>query len=145
MSTRENSWSVHQSYLAIPLRQSSSSKQEARAKGMINLALQSTWRKILPYGTSGFTSPTKEGVLRIFIALKNPSPRPGLNPQTLGLTASTVTRPKGRGFKPGQGDAFLKAIKIRSTPSFGWEVKPKATRGKILRHVKDLLKSHEDG
>jgi hypothetical protein len=28
-------------------------------------------------------------VLRIFISLKNPSPRPGLNPRTLGLTTST--------------------------------------------------------
>jgi hypothetical protein len=28
--------------------------------------------------------------------------------------------PKGRGFKPGRGDEFLRAIKIRSTPSFGW-------------------------
>jgi hypothetical protein len=31
--------------------------------------------------------------------------------------------PKGRGFKPGRGDGFLRALKIRSTPSFGWEVK----------------------
>jgi hypothetical protein len=28
-----------------------------------------------------------------------------------------ATGPKGRGFKPGQGDVFLRAIKIRSTPS----------------------------
>jgi hypothetical protein len=34
-----------------------------------------------------------------------------------------ATGTKGRGFKPGQGDGFLRAIKIRSTPSFGWEVK----------------------
>jgi hypothetical protein len=27
------------------------------------------------------------------------------------------------GFVPGQGDGFLRAIKIRSTPSFGWEIK----------------------
>jgi hypothetical protein len=33
--------------------------------------------------------------------------------------------PKGRGFEPGPDDGFLRAIKIRSTPSFGWEVKPK--------------------
>jgi hypothetical protein len=32
---------------------------------------------------------------------------------------------KVHGFKPGQGDGFLRAIKIRSTPSFGREVKPK--------------------
>jgi hypothetical protein len=30
---------------------------------------------------SGFTSHPKEGVLRAFIAIKNPSPRPGLNPR----------------------------------------------------------------
>jgi hypothetical protein len=28
-----------------------------------------------------------------------------------------VTEPKGCGFEPGQGDGFLRAIKIRSTPS----------------------------
>jgi hypothetical protein len=47
-----------------------------------------------------------------------------------------VTGPKGRGFKSGRGDGFLRAIKIRSTPSFGWEVKPEAPCRKILRHVK---------
>jgi hypothetical protein len=35
-----------------------------------------------------------------------------------------ATGPKGRGFKPRRGDGFLRAIKVRSTPSFGWEVKP---------------------
>jgi len=39
----------------------------------------------------------------------------------------------------------FKGIKIRSTPSFGWEVKPEVPCRKILRHVKDLLKSHGDG
>jgi hypothetical protein len=39
----------------------------------------------------GFTSHPKEGVLRILIALKNPSPRPGLNTRTLGPMASTLT------------------------------------------------------
>jgi hypothetical protein len=38
---------------------------------------------------------------------------------------------KGHGFKPSQGDGILRAIKIRSTPSFGWEVKP---------HDKDQLR-----
>jgi hypothetical protein len=33
----------------------------------------------------------KEGVLRIFIALKNPSPWPGSSPQPLGTVASTLT------------------------------------------------------
>jgi hypothetical protein len=33
----------------------------------------------------------EEGVLRIFIALKNPSPWPGSNPRPLGPVASTLT------------------------------------------------------
>jgi hypothetical protein len=44
--------------------------------------------------------------------------------------------PKGGVFKPGRGDGFLRAIKIRSTPSFGWEVRPEAPCRKILRRVK---------
>jgi hypothetical protein len=49
-----------------------------------------------------------------------------------------ATRPKDRGFKPGRGDGFLRAIKILITPSsFGWEVKPEVQFRKILRHVKD--------
>jgi hypothetical protein len=55
-----------------------------------------------------------------------------------------ATGPKGCRFKPGQGDGFLRVIKIRSTPSFGWEVKPEVPCRKILWHVKDLLKSHGD-
>jgi hypothetical protein len=47
-----------------------------------------------------------------------------------------ATGPKGRGFKPGPGDGFLSAIKIRSTPSFGWDVKPEIQCRKILRYVK---------
>jgi hypothetical protein len=31
------------------------------------------------------------------------------------------------GFESGQGDGFLTTIKIRITPSFGWEVKPGIT------------------
>jgi hypothetical protein len=34
--------------------------------------------------------------------------------------------PNVRGFKLGCGDGFLQALKIRSTPSFGGEVKPSA-------------------
>jgi hypothetical protein len=62
-----------------------------------------------------------------------------------GVVVSVLaTRPKYREFEPGKGDGFLRAIKIRSTPSFGWEVKPEVPCRKILRHVKDLLKSHGD-
>jgi hypothetical protein len=46
----------------------------------------------------------------------------------------------GRGFKPGRDDGFLRAMKIRSTLSFGWEVKPSAPCCKILRHIKAPLR-----
>jgi hypothetical protein len=55
-----------------------------------------TCRKILKQGAPGFATPAKEAVLRIFIALKNPWPRPSLNPRTLVPMASTInfTPPK---------------------------------------------------
>jgi hypothetical protein len=57
-----------------------------------------------------------------------------------GVMVSVLTTgPKGRVFKPGRGDGFLRAIKIRSTPSFGWEAKPETPCCKILRHVKAPL------
>jgi hypothetical protein len=63
-----------------------------------------------------------------------------------GVMVSVIaTGPKGCGFEPGQGDEFLRAIKICSTPSFGREVKPEVPCRKISWHVKDLLKSHGDG
>jgi hypothetical protein len=67
-------------------------------KGNENLVYPHPWdfkrdftcRKILRHETSGFTSHPKEGVLRIFIALKNPSPWRCSNPQPLGPVASTL-------------------------------------------------------
>jgi hypothetical protein len=53
-----------------------------------------------------------------------------------------ATGPKGCGFEPGQGDGFLRAIKS-AAHLFGWEVKPEV-HCKILRLVKDHLKSHGD-
>ena len=44
----------------------------------------------LRHGTDGFTSPPKEGVLRIFYAQKIRRLRPGLNPRTWVLKASTL-------------------------------------------------------
>ena len=38
----------------------------------------------LPHGTDGFTSPLKEGALRIFSSEKSQRLRPGLNPANLG-------------------------------------------------------------
>jgi hypothetical protein len=42
-------------------------------------------------GLSALLPIRQEGVLRIFIALKNPSPWPGSNTQPLGPVASTLT------------------------------------------------------
>jgi hypothetical protein len=50
-----------------------------------------TCRKILQHGTSCFTSHSKKGVVRIFIALKNLLPWPGSNQRPLGPVASTLT------------------------------------------------------
>ena len=44
----------------------------------------------LRHGTDGFTSPPKEGVMRVFFALKIRRLRPGLNPRTWVLKASTL-------------------------------------------------------
>jgi hypothetical protein len=56
------------------------------------------------------------------------------------MVSVLATGPKGRGFKPGQGDGFLRAIKIHSTPSFEWEAKPESPYHKILWHVIDPLR-----
>jgi hypothetical protein len=94
----DNSWLVHKSSLAVlPAETSRASRRNERRSE--NFAYQYlkffkgrfTCRKILRRGISSFTFHPKEGVLRIFIALKNPSPRPGLNPRLLGPVASTLT------------------------------------------------------
>jgi hypothetical protein len=55
------------------------------------------------------------------------------------MVSVLATGSKGRGFKPGRGDGFLRVIKVRSTPSFGWEVKLEVPCCKIL-HVIDPLR-----
>jgi hypothetical protein len=98
MLAGENSWFVHQSSQAVrPAQTSVASRRNGRRNE--NFAYQYlkylkgslTCTKILRDGTSGFTSHPKDGVLRIFIALKNPWPRPGLNPRPLGPVASALT------------------------------------------------------
>jgi hypothetical protein len=59
---------------------------------MRNFVYSSLWdfknsfkcRKILRHGTFPLYFPSEEGVLRIFITLKNPSPWPGYEPATFG-------------------------------------------------------------
>ena len=45
----------------------------------------------LRHGTDGFTSPPKEGVLRIFFALKNPTASAGFKPANLGTKGQHAT------------------------------------------------------
>jgi hypothetical protein len=53
-----------------------------------------------------------------------------------GVVVSVLaTRPKGHSFKPNA--MYFNGDKIRSTSSFGWEVKPEAPCRNILRHVKE--------
>jgi hypothetical protein len=77
MPAEDNIWLVHQSSLAIlPAQTSWTSRRNGRKSE--NFASQYlkyfkgslTCRKILRHGTSGFTSHSKKGVLRTFIALK---------------------------------------------------------------------------
>jgi hypothetical protein len=52
--------------------------------------------------------------------------------------------PKVRRFKPGQQRWILRAIKFRSTTSFGGKVKPSAQCCMTLRYVKDPLRYYRD-
>jgi hypothetical protein len=97
MPAGDDSWLVHQISLAVlPAETSGERKRNWRRNE--NFAYQYlkylkgslTCRKILRHGTSGFISYPKEGVLRIFNGLKNPSPLPGFNPLPLGPVASTL-------------------------------------------------------
>ena len=45
----------------------------------------------LRHGTDGFSSPPKEGVLRIFFALKNPTASIGFEPANLGTKGQHAT------------------------------------------------------
>jgi hypothetical protein len=96
--TLMDNWLVYQSSLAV-LPAEPSAGVGGIDEGMRIVRIQYLWyvnvsftcRKILRHGTSGFTSNPKEGVLVIFISLKNPSPRPGFNPRPLGTVTSTLT------------------------------------------------------
>jgi hypothetical protein len=53
------------------------------------------------------------------------------------MLSCVLLDPKFTGLNPAEDDAFLRAVIIRSTTSFGKEVKPSAPCRKILRRVKD--------
>jgi hypothetical protein len=97
MLAGNNFWLVHQSSLTVLPTDTSGASRGNGQRGE-NFAYQYpkylkgflTCRKILRHGTSSFTSHPKEGVLRIYIAIKNPPPRLGLNPRPSGPMASTL-------------------------------------------------------
>jgi hypothetical protein len=98
MPHRDNYWLVYQISLAVlPAETYGASRRSWRKNENFAYSLSLirqrifTCRKIIRHGTSGCTYHPKEGVLRIFIALKNPSPRSDLNPRPLGPVASTLT------------------------------------------------------
>jgi hypothetical protein len=103
MPAGDNSRLVYQSSLAVlPAETSGASRRNGRRNENFAYSVPFIRQRIfymlqmLRIGTSGCTSHPKEGVLRIFIALKNPSHRPGLNPRPLGpmVSALTTTPPR---------------------------------------------------
>jgi membrane protein insertase Oxa1/YidC/SpoIIIJ len=66
-----------------------------------------TCRKILRHGSSRFTSHPRGRCAADFIALKYPSPRPGLNPRAWGPVASTLTTTPPRRFCFTLSNVFL--------------------------------------
>jgi hypothetical protein len=86
--------------LAVPPAEPSSSISEGtwqRRWWIWPLKLCFTCRKILLLQADSFTSPSKLGVLYIFMDLKYPSPWPGFNPRTLSTIASMLTITSLRG------------------------------------------------
>jgi hypothetical protein len=86
----------------------------------------------------------KEGVLRTFIALKNPSPWPGSNPKLLGpvesiLTTTPSRRPFYRYYCPNLL-TVLKLPVLTGTLSTNSPSKAGGPCHKILLHVKDPLR-----
>jgi hypothetical protein len=54
------------------------------------------------------------------------------------MVSVLVIGPKVRAFEPCRGDGFLKALKIRCTPSFGGDVKLEAPCRNILWHINEM-------
>jgi hypothetical protein len=80
ISVGEDSWFVHQSFLESYQESHRQANQEELANENMNFAVRSIFvhtskgsscHKILRHGADDFSSLPKEGVLRIFIALKN--------------------------------------------------------------------------
>jgi hypothetical protein len=104
MPAGDNSWLVHQSSLAILSGQTSGASRR-NGRRSENFAYQ--YLKYLK-GSFSLTTwdlrlyfPSEGRCAADFIALTNPSPRPGLNPRPLGPVASTPTTTPPRRQKTG--------------------------------------------
>jgi hypothetical protein len=98
---RDNSWLVYQSSLAVlPAETSGASWRNGWMNENFAYSVSLIRQRIfyMPQNltTWDFTSHPKEGVMRIFIALKIPLPPPGLNPRRLGPVANTLTTTPSR-------------------------------------------------
>jgi hypothetical protein len=83
----------------------------------------------LQHGASGFTSPLKEVVLQIFIALKNHHSWLGFNLQTLGPVASVITYTTENNFYKGTRST----VTLRFCSNFAiWQWTPPDFIAKIL-------------
>jgi hypothetical protein len=89
-------------------------------------------RTSLRLGTSGFISHPKEDVLRIFIALKNPSLRSVFNPRPLDPVASTLTTTPQRRLTSLFHQIYLEQLKIQK-----W-----VTLQKVLGEYQHMLQRH---
>ena len=69
----------------------------------IHVTFRDLLHAVYLHGTDGFTSPPKEGVLRIFFALKNPTASVGFEPANFGIKGQYATsraqKPRNRVFK----------------------------------------------
>jgi hypothetical protein len=113
MPAVDNSWLVYQSTLAV-LPAGMEERMRILHIHIWYVNESFAWLKILRHGTSGFTSHPKEGVLRIFIVLINPSPWPGLNPPPLGPVVITLTTTPPRRqtcYSSCHQSAYFKAMK----------------------------------
>jgi hypothetical protein len=93
-----HSWFIHQSSLLSGCSRNLVAKRgetgrEIDAEICLSVSLpylkkSLTCREVLRHGADGFTSPPKEAVLRIFIALKNPSLSAGFEPANRGSNSN---------------------------------------------------------
>jgi hypothetical protein len=66
----------------------------------------------LRHGADGFTSPPKEGVLRIFFALKNPTASAGFEPANFGTKGQHATPRSPKPLKQGVTTVVINWLKI---------------------------------